>query len=189
MSSRGQVKPQVILGTIALVVVGGACDVSDPTPRTHPFVTEVDRPAGAPLFDIEADGVRLELYDRGDCALIIETVPDYGILVDEVCPTSLEPPAGSSFDTPNRPVADFGDECRDWLPVFTAGRTVPDAAFVCVEKGRLEVRDGWWMTTRDGVGHEAFPLTADGVRLDSLSHEFDDRMRERCDAVDPPASE
>ena len=41
------------------------------------------------------------------------------------------------------------------------------------------------MTSSEGVGTEAFPLTADGVRLDSLSNEFDDRMRAGCDAVDP----
>jgi hypothetical protein len=46
--------------------------------------------------------------------------------------------------------------------------------------GTLPFRDDveWWMTTREGVGSEVFPLTADGIRLNSLTNELDDRMRE-----------
>jgi len=168
-----------------MVMLLASCGGEKPVAGTLPFLDDVPRPSGEALFALESEGVTVELFAHGECATIIETVPGYGILLDEFCPEVLEPPFSRSFDTPNCPVTDFGDECGHWLPQFTVGRTVDAAAFVCVEEGRVEVRRGWWMADYGGVGAEVFPLTADGVRLDSVSNEFDDRMRERCEATDP----
>lgn len=184
-------KPQTTVRIVAMCVALAACASAGQVDDSGllPFGEQVERPDGQPLYLLEGDGVQVELYDLGDCALIIEEVPEYGFLVDEFCPAVRPDPRSSLFTTPNCPQSDFGDECRDWLPQFTVGRTLDEAAFVCVAKGRVEVRDGWWMTAADGVGSEAFPLTAAGTRLDSVSNEFDDRMRAACDATDPSTAE
>ena len=180
---------RISLAVLALVAAGCSNGAVSEDAQLLPFQDSVVRPGGGPLWELEFDGVSVELFDLGECALIIETVPEYGILVDEICLPAEASPVTTMFETPNCPYADFGDECVDWLPELVAGRTVAEAQFVCVAKGRVEVRNGWWLTSRVGVGAEAFPLTFDGVRLDSMSNEFDDRMRAVCDAVDPAPSQ
>ena len=172
---------------LALVLVGLAGCSGEPelTPGTLPFVESLDLGSATPVLSMESDGVTIDVYDGGPCSTVVEHVPGYGYLVDEFCPGAPSAdPSGARFSTPNCPVTDFGDECQRWLPTFTVGHTVPEAAFVCLASGRAEVVDGWWLT-HDEDGHEAFPLNADGVRLDSVFNELDDRMRQRCGVQDP----
>lgn len=171
----------------AVVVLGlimAAC-ADDEAPTLLGFAESVDRPSREPLLSMGSEGVTIEVFVDGDCARIIEEVPGYGYLVDDFCPPPpAADPFGDRFGTPNCPLNDFGDECGDWLPKFVVGRTVASAAFVCVAAGRVEVRDGWWLAAAENVG-EAFPLDANGNRLDSPSNELDDRMREDCGISDP----
>ena len=166
---------------VAAVLMAGCSGGGTAEPRLLPFTDSVDRDEAEALLSMEADGVTIDVYDDGDCVIVVEYVPDYGYLEDEFCPA--EP--GRRFGTPNCPVGDFGDECQRWLPVFDVGRTIEAAAYVCVETGRIEVRNGWWLSLAADVQSEAVPLNADGVRLDSVSNEFDDQMRAACDARDP----
>lgn len=171
---------------VLVVLVAGCTSGDDLEPGQLPFVESVGRDRSEALLSTEADGVTVDVYDDGGCVTIVEHVPDYGYLEDEFCPSAPTADAlGASFRTPNCPFTDFGDECRRWLPEFVIGHTVAEAAYVCTSSGRIEVHDGWWLATADDVNGEAFPLAADGVRLDSVSNEFDDRMRAACDAQDP----
>jgi hypothetical protein len=123
----GEVKSHSIFGAVAMSLVVAACSLSggaEANGGLRPFQVEVERPDGEPLFELGADGVRLELFDLGDCALIIEEIPGYGFLVDEFCPIAFPAPVTSSFDIPTCPFTDFGDEWADRLPVFAAGRTL-----------------------------------------------------------------
>jgi hypothetical protein len=178
------------MAAAAVCLLAVACSDETVEPPLLPFAESIERSASGPLLSMETDGVRLDVYSHGNCATIIEYVPDYGYLVDDFCPPPPVATAfGQSFGTPNCPFTDFGDECRDWLPQFVVGRTVVDAAFVCLAGGRVEVRDGWWLAAAEYVDAEAFPMNAGGVRLDSVGNELDDSMRDKCAISDPALDE
>ncbi len=141
---------------------------------------------GTLLVAMERDGVSVSLYDSGSCGTLIEHVPGYGYLVEELCPpVATADPYGFQFSTPKCTVPVVGDECGgDEIPSFTVGRTIDEAEFVCVAGGRIEVSEGWWLARSVFVEAEAFPLDADGRRLDSAANEFDDVIRRACGAAD-----
>jgi hypothetical protein len=178
-----------IIVVSVLTLIAGACTHEEhATPL--PFVDSVAPVAEAASLSMDSDGVSVDVYGTGGCVTIVEHVPEYGYLEDEFCvsdPTS--DPYGKRFTTPACPVSNFGDECPRWLSQSTIGRTVTGASFVCTWKGRTEVKDGWWIAAGGLGADEAFPLDADGVRLDSVSNELDDTMRERCEIVAAPITE
>ncbi len=174
-----------VVGLAAVVLLPGCVGEPGSAALPLPFVDEPKPPAAAPVLSMQSDDVVIDVYDVGECAVIVEFVPEYGYLVDEFCPgTPSSDPLGARFGSPACPVTGFGDECQRWLPRFVVGKTIRDAAYVCMAAGRVDVANGWWLAVAGG-GQEAFPLNADGVRLDSVSNEFDDTLRRRCEASDP----